>query len=633
MPGWSHEKRLRTEAAFYSFLDRCFVNSRDAGQICLGKSLYDGQRRVITQIFDALENDIHDVYVLKSRQLGISTLFRALTVFWLGIHKGLRGAIVFDTDANRANARGDLETMINDLPKTLKFPAIKNNNRTGVRLANDSEMLFMSAGVRASKTSGTLGRSVGLSVAMCSEICSWDNPDGLEAFRQSLSDINPDRLYIYESTARGFNKWFEMWEDAKKDPHHCCTIFLGFWAKQSQCIEKDHPDFALYSEDLNEKERELTDLVKSRYGHDISIEQWAWYRRRMNPAATLDAADVDNDEYDPLRVQEQPVIEEESWQQTGSVFFPAKQLTEQTVNHIDDKFQKWMFLAGSEFTDMRIYKAPNIKMCDLKVWDDPDPDGSYIVSCDPAFGENPDNDRSAVQVFRCYGDGIDQAAEYASALINTRQLAWVIAALLGWYGGGNAQVRYVLELNGPGMAVFNAIKELKFQLDQGYFGATAEEKGLADLFRNVKTFIYTRPDGMSAGQNWHLKTNSGLKVMMMERLRDFVSNGAFRIRSSALIKEMATISREGDSISAPQSMRDDLTLASAFGVHYWETSVRKDLISRKITRASEEARKRLSIVDQVKLFNQNQLGLYFSQKASSRAQEQRMASNRRWRSR
>jgi len=42
-------------------------------------------------------------------------------------------------------------------------------------------------------------------------------------------------------------------------------------------------------------------------------------------------------------------------------------------------------------------------------------------------------------------------AEYASPLVNTRQLAWVIASLLGWYGSGNATARYIMELNGPGM--------------------------------------------------------------------------------------------------------------------------------------------------------------------------------------
>jgi hypothetical protein len=218
MAGWSHVKRVKVEKAFYDYLNRAFVYSKDKGRICLGEHLFAGQRRLITEIFDALENDIHEIYVLKSRQLGISTIIRFLSAFLIGINPGLKGAIVFDTDFNKIAARNELEVAIKELPASLKFPKVKKNNRQGLILHNDSEILFMSAGVRVSKTSGGLGRSVGLALAHCSELCSWADSAGLEAFRNSLSDINPDRLYIYESTARGFNMWNDMWKEARADP-------------------------------------------------------------------------------------------------------------------------------------------------------------------------------------------------------------------------------------------------------------------------------------------------------------------------------------------------------------------------------------------------------------------------------
>ena len=49
----------------------------------------------------------------------------------------------------------------------------------------------------------------------------------------------------------------------------------------------------------------------------------------------------------------------------------------------------------------------------------------------------------------------------------------------------------------------------------------------------------------------------------MERFRDFVSNGKCRIRSLALIEEMKTVARDGDSIEAPGNMKDDRVIASA----------------------------------------------------------------------
>ena len=111
----------------------------------------------------------------------MSTIFRCLIVFLLGIHKGLKGAIVFDTAENKAQARSELTTIIRDLPGTLKFPKIKKggDNREGLTLENNSQVLFKSAGIKKSKSSGTLGRSVGFALAHCSEMCSWDNDEGV----------------------------------------------------------------------------------------------------------------------------------------------------------------------------------------------------------------------------------------------------------------------------------------------------------------------------------------------------------------------------------------------------------------------------------------------------------------------
>lgn len=633
MAGWSRKKRLAVEGAFYQYLGKCYVNSKDAGRICLGEVLYDGQRRVITEIFDGLEQDIHDFYILKSRQLGISTIIRALLIFMSGVHSGLKGAIVFDTDNNKSESRAELETMINDLPATLKFPPISGNNRTSLTLANDSKVLFMSAGVRKSKTSGTLGRSVGLSLAHGSELCSWDNEEGFEAFKQSLSDVNPDRLYIYESTARGFNFWWSTWTEARKDPQHCKCIFLGWWSKESQRIDKSSPDFMMYGETPpSDKELKKITAVKELYGHQVTVEQLAWIRRKMDPSASRDGDADPEFEGSNTRIQEQPWTEEEAFQQTGAVFFSAEKLTDLTNKYASNKYQTYMYTTGVEFTDMRVYKAPNSKSVELKVWEEPDPDGIYTIACDPAYGENENNCRSAIQILRCYADGVDQVAEYAWPLVNTRQLAWVIASLLGWYGQGHAEARYILELNGPGTAVFNEMRSLKHQIESaGYLEKQLVDQGLKDIFRNVKTYIYSRPDSMSAGSNWHFKTNTQLKITILERLRDFISNGMLHLRSLATIDELKTIAREGDSIGAPGSMKDDRVIALALAVHQWEGTLRRQLISQKRTREAEAARKRLSITDQVYLFQQNQLQAFFDNKKSQRISEQRFSQRQAWR--
>lgn len=627
--GWSSEKREAVELAFYEFLGRCYVNSKDYGRICLKDHLYDGQHRFIDTVFTALEEDIHKIYVLKSRQLGLSTIARALSTFMLGVHSGLKGAIVFDTDQNKQESRAELETMINDLPKSLRFPAIKGNNRAGLTLSNDSKLLFMSAGVRKSKTSGTLGRSVGLSLAHLSELCSYDNEEGLEAFEQSLSDANPDRLYIYESTARGFNHWYELWKEARLDTLHCRCLFLGWWSKESQKIDRDALDFAMYGTvPPSAKEQKKLDEVKELYGHTVTVEQLAWIRRKMDPSAQAEG-DADP-EYDgnPTRVQEQPWTEQEAFQQTGAVFFAAENLTDLSNAHVNNKFTTYMYNAGVEFSDMRIYKAQNARSVELKVWEEPDPDGVYVLGIDPAYGENEFNCRSAIQVLRCYADGVDQVAEYAWPLVNTRQLAWVIASLLGWYGGGQAEARYILELNGPGTAVFNELRSLRHQIDNAYNLKEFEERGLRDVFRNVKTYIYQRSDSLVGGSAYHFKTTAQTKINIMERLRDFVSNGMLHVRSISTIEEMKSVVREGDSI---KGRNDDRTVALALAVHCWEEKTRRQLVVQRRTREAEVAKKQLGTANRVLLFQQNQLQAFFAKKRMTRAQANAQALRARWR--
>lgn len=634
MSGWSREKRKRVEEAFYLYLANCYINSKDAGRICLGEHLYDGQVLFITTVFDALEEDVHKIFVLKSRQLGLSTLARALSIFMLGVHPGLKGAVVFDTDQNKGESRAELEVMINDLPASLRFPAIKGNNRAGLTLKNDSKVLFMSAGVRKSKTSGTLGRSVGLSLAHLSELCSYDNDEGLEAFENSLSDVNPDRLYIYESTARGYNTWWVKWGEARKDPH-CKCLFLGWYHKNSQQISKNDSDFLRYGEAApTDKELAKIKQVKEMYGVQITPEQLAWIRRKMDPTAQREGDAEVEYEGNPMRLQEQPWTEEDAFQQTGAVFFSPEKLTDLTNKHASQKFQTYMYTPGIEFTDMRVWKAPNAKSVELKVWEEPDPEAVYILGIDPAYGENENNCRSAIQVLKCFADGVDQVAEYAWPLINTRQLAWVVASLLGWYGAGRAEARYILELNGPGTAVFNELRSLRHQIEShSYLEKQLQDQGLKDIFRNVKTFIYQRADSMGQGQNYHFKTNSNLKITILERLRDFVSNGMLHLRSLATLEEMKTIAREGDQIGAPGSMKDDRVIALALAVHYWETGPRRTMISQKRTREAEAAKKRLSITDQVYLFQQNQLQSFFADKRGQRLREQQMMRRAAWRGR
>jgi hypothetical protein len=465
-----------------------------------------------------------------------------------------------------------------------------------------------------------------------SELCSYDNEEGLISFKRSLSDSNPDRLYIYESTARGYNMWESMWRNARADANHCVCIFIGWWAHDGQRIEKGTKDWELYGvQPQTEEEQRKIASVKELYDFDIQPEQLAWYRKLVDPAAR-DDGDLDAGfEGSNLQKQEDPWDEDEAFQQTGSVFFSGEKLKDQTDKFVSRKFTPYMFLGGTEFSDMKVYKAENTRNIELKIWEPPQPESVYVFGIDPAFGENEHNDRSAIQIFRCYADGIDQVGEYAYPLVSTKHLAHILAGTMAWYGNEPmSEVHYILEIQGPGGAVLQELKSLKFQIENGY--APLEEQGIRNIFRNVKQYIYARPDSLSGGGSvWHWKTQVQSKVMILEELRGFVGNSQMRIRSHDLIEEMKTIARDGDSIAAEGDMKDDRVLAAAMAAHYWDSRIRRNLIIQKRTREAEKVKKQRSVIDQTAMFNQNMMAAFMGQKAQSRVQAQRLAQRQVWR--
>lgn len=628
---WTPAKVKAFRAAFMNFIKYVKINSKENGEMILGDHVYEAQKRFLDCVFEGLAEDIHDFKIVKSRQLGITTMSRALSLFWLGMHSGLRGTMVFDTITHRDEARNEFVTMLKDLPEHLNFPKLVKDGRDLLSLTNGSTFTFLSAGVRKSKAAGTLGRSSGLNFGHMSEICSWDNEEGVVSFRNSLSENFANRLYIWESTARGFNQWYRIVQEAQNDNLSQKVCFIGWWAKESQKIPRGTPMFVRYGDaPATPEELKKIQEVEQLYGHKVTQEQLAWFRRKSNPAQGGENAEDDDTAAEELMQQEQPWTMEECFLQTGSTFFSGEKLTYISKNDVSDKYQSYYFSQGSEFIDSDWLPSYRKRDTHLKVWEEPDPDGYYMVSADPAYGHDETNNHSAVQVLRVYADCLEQVAEYANSSIQTQPFAWVIASLAGWY----KNTHMILEINGPGEAVWNEYRSLKQLVLSGHLKSRAQEKGLRDIFTNVHDYMYVRSDSNAGSSGTlHWKTTGQLKVAIMERLRDFLSNGTLVVRSLETVEEMKTIIRNGDSIAAEGRNRDDRTFCFAMGIRGWENAVRRTLSVQGKTKAAEAAKKRLTVKDQITMFNKHKLDSFFKTKkqeqTSANAKYRRMG----WRGR
>jgi len=107
----------------------------------------------------------------------------------------------------------------------------------------------------AASCDGYCGR--GYALAHCTEVANYGDANGLASFRETLAETHPDRLFIYESTAKGFNHWKDMWEECARDTFTKRGIFIGWWAKDINRIKRKDRRFPSYGlDEPDERERE-----------------------------------------------------------------------------------------------------------------------------------------------------------------------------------------------------------------------------------------------------------------------------------------------------------------------------------------------------------------------------------------
>src|SRR5882724_4816803 len=92
---------------FLKFLSKLKVQSKDFGLVPF--RLLGSQRYILNEICAGLADGITTFYFLKARQLGASTFFLALDLFWAFEHKGLLGVLITHKEDSRDDFRSGIE--------------------------------------------------------------------------------------------------------------------------------------------------------------------------------------------------------------------------------------------------------------------------------------------------------------------------------------------------------------------------------------------------------------------------------------------------------------------------------------------------------------------------------------------
>ena len=547
---------------FYKFCSELKIETKEQGLRKMN-NLLGTQTYVMDEIAKGLNDDIHFFVILKGRQLGITTISLALDLYWHFTHPGLQGTLTTDTEENRDMFRTTLSMYMEGLPKEYRIPLLAHN-RNQLSLKNRSRLFYQVAGLRAK---GSLGRGKAITYLHGTETSSWGDEEGLASLLASLAETNPDRMYIFESTARGFNMFHDMYVTAKKAKTQR-AIFCGWWRNELYAADPNSNVYKVYWDGkVTPEEKEWIRDIKKLYNVEINSRQIAWWRWKMYEGIKDDA----------LMYQEFPPTEDYAFVMTGTSFFSNSRCTDAFKKAKNKNFDAYRYTFGVNFHDTEVIKSTE-RLATLKVWEEPVDTAYYVIGADPAYGSSDWADRFCIQVFRCYADGLDQVASFATSEMNTYQFAWVIAHLAGAYKNSTLN----LEVNGPGQAVINELRNLKRQaVSMG--GAMGRD--LMDVYSSMQNYIWRRNDtlgGMSNSIGW--LTTSATKERMLTYMKDYFERGMMDIYDLDTIDEMKTMIRDGSSIEASGRNKDDRVIGTALACAAFAEQVQPRLIAQKITR-------------------------------------------------
>ena len=188
----------------------CYIQHPTRGRILF--NLYPFQEKVLH-----LFRDNQYLITLKSRQLGISTLASAYSLWLMLFHKDKNVLALATTQATARNLVTKVTFMYEQLPKWLRLPAVEKN-KLSLRLKNGSK-------VQAKSSSPDAARSEAVSLLLMDEAAFIDNID--ETFTAAQQTLATGGQCMALSTPNGIGNWFHhTWAKAESGENSFLPIRL-----------------------------------------------------------------------------------------------------------------------------------------------------------------------------------------------------------------------------------------------------------------------------------------------------------------------------------------------------------------------------------------------------------------------
>lgn len=454
--------------------------------------------------------------ILKSRQLGFSTLSCALSLYHATTKKNCQCLLVSYTQASSDTLFYKLKQMYTSLPDIIK-PKLTNNNKKELVMENGSVITCAVAGTK------DLARGATLTFVHLSEYGFWGKNASslLLGIEQALI---PKGTLIIESTANGFNHFEELYSLADKGDslympfffawHHDKFMFKEDYEQAVAVWKARHDGQLLGLSDFDETEKSL---LKD----GATIEQIIWRRMKIKNNG-LDGEVKFRQEY--------PSNALEAFSFSGICLFQKEGL-------IEAMREKEKELDLRQINDLP-KELRTLSPRDLKIYHQPEKDVKYYIGVDGAEGVG--GDYSVIQVINF--DAV-QCLELAVNKIPPAQFADLLHAVGMWYNRG----LMIIERKSIGTSLIERLR-------QNY--------NYMNLYKQ-KLLNYE-----GGGRKIGFLTTPKTKNILITDYREWFDAGELQLNSKQLIEEMTTyIMEDGGSMNAQRGKHDDRLMAFALALH------------------------------------------------------------------
>lgn len=537
------------EDDFWAWSRTVPIISRDTG---LGPIVPHGTQRVMVRaILDGLKRGVHQFLFTKGGQVGGSVAAQLITAWWMEHCPGLIGLCAANDDDVREDFRQKYSAMMQAVLNVEELPI---DNKSSVGLENKAHLMFMTAGPRSGARL-SVGR--GFALFHGTEMALWQNPQAFGIARTRFSDAHPMRLLIGETTPRGRNWWYDVWEEAKtlKDIQR---VVLAWWMREDFALDPTSDRFREHWDGrLTARERMWIRIVGKRHRFILRPSHLAW--RRWYVAVKMGGDDQ-------LADQEMFTLPEEGFEATGISFIKDEAIRQcrRTVAGAPAP-KRFRYEMGSHLEDTRVLRTTSDRAM-LEVWEEPEAAQGYVVACVPAHSTTADCADDVISVWKATRDLLEQVAEFRAEEFGQLTLAWVCAQLSGTYMAPRRAL--IVETVGFGGGVYQALRRL-LSYGEG-LRLLSNHHDFVNFMGGVRNYIWRRPDTMAGGTALHWKTGAENLGWILSRFRDQVSSRAVIVRSKALVAEIERLRQDGDEfVPDGRQPANHRVIAGALAVESW----------------------------------------------------------------